>query len=71
MHLEGVLIITLLNALASNLISQSIKYLIENKGKFRFTFLKKKRSLDDDNSTIYHPNTRFTFDENHNFVDHL
>ena len=71
MQIEEVLIIALVNALVSNLISQAIKYLIEIKGKFKFTFLKKKRSLDDDNSSIYHPNTPFTFSESHNFVDHL
>jgi hypothetical protein len=68
MEFDTILIIALVNALVSNIICRVIRYLIENKGKFKFT-LKKKRSPDDD-PTVYHPNTPFTFDEHHNFVGH-
>ena len=34
-----------------------------------YFFLKMKRSIDD-NSSIYHPNTPFAFNENHEFAVH-
>jgi hypothetical protein len=65
-----ILIIALVNALISNLISEAFKYLIENKGKFKLFFSKRKRSSNNDDSRVYHPNTPFTFEENHLFVEH-
>lgn len=70
MQIEEVLIIALVNALVSTLISEAFRYLIENKGKYKFTLLKRKRTSSKDESTFYHPNTPFTFDENHTFVGH-
>lgn len=70
MQFEEVLIIALVNALVSTLISKASKYIIENKGKFKIIFLKWKRSSINDHSSVYHPNTPFTFDENHTFVGH-
>ena len=53
-----------------SLVSLTIKkYIINRKWEFKITFLKMKRSIDD-NSSIYHPNTPFTFNENHEFAVH-
>ena len=66
------IITNILTAAITEIFSLAIKkYIIDKKWrKFKFTFLKKKR-LVDNSLSIPHPNTRFTFDENHNFVDHL
>jgi hypothetical protein len=54
-----------------SLVSLTIKkYIINRKWEFKITFLKMKGSSNDNYSSVYHPNTPFTFDENHNFVGH-
>ncbi|MGI0050736.1 MAG: hypothetical protein ACRD8K_03270 [Nitrososphaeraceae archaeon] len=37
------------------------KYIFEKKWEFKFTFLKKKQSSNKYDSSIVHPNTRFTW----------
>jgi hypothetical protein len=54
-----------------SLISLAIKkYLINREWGFKFTFLKRRRSLDDNTSSVNHPNTPFTFN-GQEFVAHL
>jgi hypothetical protein len=54
-----------------SLISLAIKkYLINREWGFKFTFLKSRRSLDDNTSSVNHPNTPFTFN-GQEFVAHL
>ena len=72
MDLTDIIITAILTTVITEIFSLAIKkYIIEKKWEFKFSFLKKKRSTNNDDSSIYHPNTRFTFDEHHNFVDHL
>lgn len=53
-----------------SLVSLTIKKFINRKWEFKITFLKTKKSIDDNDSSIYHPNTPFTFNENHEFAVH-
>ena len=55
-----------ISALAKEGFSRLINYLIENKEKIIFVFMKTRNYRLSNN----HPNTPFTFDENHNFVEH-
>ena len=70
MLIQEILIIALVNAIVSNLITQVFTVIIENKGKFKFTFFKQKRlEVVGNNLSISHPNTRFTWTGN-GFGDH-
>ena len=67
-----IIITAILTAAIKDIVSLAIKkFIINKKWEFKFTFLKKKSSSEyNEGSSIYHPNTPFTFDENHNFLGH-
>ena len=59
-----------ISALAREVFSRLFNYIIQNNETIIFVFkkiFKKTRDYDLNNN---HPNTPFTFDENHNFVGH-
>jgi hypothetical protein len=67
-----IMITAILTAAIKEIVSLALKkFIMDKKWEFKFTFLKKKRSSENDEGLIIdHPNTPFTFDENHNFVEH-
>jgi hypothetical protein len=70
MLIEEILIISLMNVIVSNLITQVFRVISENKSKFKFTFVKQKKlEVVGNNLSISHPNTRFTWTGN-GFGDH-
>lgn len=74
MDLTDIIITAILTTVTKeivSLLSLTIKkYIINRKWEFKIIFLKMKRSIDDNDSSIYHPNTPFTFNENHKFPVH-